>query len=435
VDTATLCPSKGLSSRNDTSLLARLTFTLSSPHKQKAWREARGDHLLDIFPTLSLSTTNIDTTTATGNFDFDCASMYIDLVLRGPEPTMTINTHVQSFAVPEMRQFTNLPVEIKEKIYKYTMHMDGQFDMTIYAAPAKNTSFIDFRFPRVHATCRTNKLERAIATLVMLRNSTVCLCRGTDAINMMNWIKEATGDAKQGLLAIKRVELICMSKYHINKAAEDISSLEACLNLRKVEFVFSLRKLSKCSRDQLSSTADVFLDKFGLLKLAACRELIHVTIEIQWDEEDYLGYKAHPKQCHAMLKAIQVIKSTFAAVNNRELNLDLTLSKEDYDIEYEEDQGFVGYDFDERRSNLIVTDWDDEDYEDDGDDDDEEDEAEESDSDKNEDDEEFSDEGSENETDEESDEDGEEGEDDGEEGEDDGEEGEDDGDEDDEDDE
>jgi hypothetical protein len=331
---------------------------------------------------------------------------------------MAADTHVQSSADPEMRPFTDLPVEIKEKIYEYTMHMDGQFDMTIYAAPAKNTSFIDFRFPCIHATCRTNRLERAIATLVMLRNSTVCLCCGTNAINMMNWIKEATGDAKQGLSAIKRVELIYMSKYHINKAAEDISSLEACPNLRKVVFVFYLRKLRKCSRDRLSSTADVFLDKFGLLQLAACRKLIHVTIEIRWDEEGYLKYKAHPKQYREMLKAIQVIKSTFAVVNNRELNVNLTLSKEDYDFEYnfeyEEGQGFGGYDYDERRSHLIFADWDDEDYEDDGDDD-EEDEAEESDSDKDEDDEEFSDDESENETDEESDENGEEGEDDGDE--------------------
>jgi hypothetical protein len=208
----------------------------------------------------------------------------MELVLRARKPSIAVITHIKPPAEPKLRQFNNLPVEIKEKIHEYTVHMDGQFDILFYATTAEEISFSDGILPLMHATCRTNKLEWAIATMVMLRHSTVCLCRNTYASNMMNWIKASTSDMKQGLSAIKHVELRYVSRYRVIEAAEDIQFLESCATLHTVVFVFrpkQLRGYSNHKHVRPSLTSREMLDKLGLVHLAACKQLKRVVIKIQ----------------------------------------------------------------------------------------------------------------------------------------------------------
>jgi hypothetical protein len=316
-------------------------------------------------------------------------------------------------------RFTDLPVEIKEKIYEYAMRMDRQFNIPIYAAQAKGASFNDGVYPHIHATCRTNKLERTIATLVMIRNSTVCLHRDTDVKSMTKWIKEATGDAEQGFSAVRKVKVKYMSRFRMIKTDEDMKFLEACSNLHTVSLEFSIRKLSAdvpsdsfLSRPSLTSTK--MLEKFKLLQIAACGKLRHMEVQI-----DAVFVRPFPDQCQEMRKAIQVFRAAFTAMNGRELNVRLIRSDADAGRPY---GGVIHWSMATQLTGDWITikaDWGDEDYEEDEDNGEEE-EAEESESESGDDDQVDYDEGAEDESDESDEEDEDESDDDDEEGENDG---------------
>jgi hypothetical protein len=185
-------------------------------------------------------------------------------------PTSTPNHPINPSTDPEMchtTRFTDLPIEIKQDIYEHAMHMDGQFDIPIHVAQVRGASFDDGVYPQIHATCRTNKLERAIATLVMIRNSVVCLSRHTDAGVMTDWIQEATGDARQGLSVVRSVEIRYMSRKGVIEDIEDMYFLEACSNVHTVTIKFSLRNLSGVGLSlgpwpRLSLTSTEMLEKF-----------------------------------------------------------------------------------------------------------------------------------------------------------------------------
>jgi hypothetical protein len=341
-------------------------------------------------------------------------------------PTSTYNHLIDPTNGPKMchtTRFTNLPIEIKEKIYEHAMRMDGQFVIPIHAAQADGASFDDGVYPQIHATCRTNKLERAIATLVMLRNSTVCLRRHTDAGIMTDWIQQATGDAKQGLSAVRSVEIRYMSRNGAIEDSQDMSFLESCLSLHVVSFKFSFKDLSgtgislgQWPRPSLTSTE--MLEKFKLSQLAACEKLRYVAVMIP------NGIISTP-QYNEVSKAIQAFKFKFAAVNCRELNVQLVCSDVYVGLIFRKDmqrnigEQVVGF-YDDNNGNYTMTkaDWGEEDYEED-EDDGEEDEAEDSDSESDDDNQVDYDDGADDESDESDESDEDEDENDGEEGEDD----------------
>jgi hypothetical protein len=318
-------------------------------------------------------------------------------------------------------RFTDLPVEIKEKIYEYAMRMDGQFNIPIYAAQAKGASFDDGVYPQIHATCRTNKLERAIATLVMIRNSTVCLHRDTDVKSMTKWIKEATGDAEQGFSAVRKVKVKYVSRFRMIKTDADMKFLEACPNLHTVSLEFSHRKLSVVEPSNSlynwpSLTSTAMLEKFKLLQIATCGKLRHVSVKI----DTVFILRPFPDQCREMRKAIQVFRAAFAAKNGRELNVRLIRSNADSDSNCDV---VIHWSMATQMTGDWITtkaDWGDEDYEQDEDDGEEEEEAEESESESGDDDQVDYDEGAEDESDESDEEDEDESDDDDEEGENDG---------------
>jgi hypothetical protein len=323
--------------------------------------------------------------------------------------------------IPGSIRFTDLPVEIKEKIYEYAMRMDGQFSIPIYAAQAKGASFEDGVYPQIHATCRTNKLEHAIATLVMIRNSIVCLHRDKDVKSMTKWIKEATGDAEQGFSAVRKVKVKYVSRFRMIKTDADMKFLEACPNLHTVSLEFSHRKLSVVEPsnslyNQPSLTSTAMLEKFKLLQIAACGKLRHVSVKM----DTVFILRPFPERCREMRKAIQVFRAAFAAKNGRELNVRLIRSNADSGSNCDV---VIHWGMATQMTGGWITtkaDWGDEDYEEDEDDGEEEEEAEdsESESESGDDDQVDYDEGAEDESDEsdeedESDDDDEEGENDG----------------------
>jgi hypothetical protein len=291
-------------------------------------------------------------------------------------PTSIPKHPINASTDPEMchtRRFTDLPVEIKERIYEHAMRMDGQFDIPMRVAQAKRASFDDGVYPRIHATCRTNKLERAIATMVMIRNSVIYLSRHTDAGFMIDWIQQATGDVKQGLSAVKSVEIRYMSRECVIVDAKDMYFLEACSSVHTVTIKFSEKDLSGVGISIWpypwpSFTSTEMLEKFELFRIAACGKLRHVAVMVSY----VLQY---PQRHYELSKAIQAFKANFAAVNGRELNVQLLCSEVFFGLIYRQDmQRNIGmqvvglYDDDNGNYTMTKADWGEEDYEEDEDD-------------------------------------------------------------------
>jgi hypothetical protein len=62
--------------------------------------------------------------------------------------------------------FSKLPVEVKENIYEHAL-CDGRFFKVPLSITTRN------EYTNLPPVCRTNKLERSIATLVLIRNSII----------------------------------------------------------------------------------------------------------------------------------------------------------------------------------------------------------------------------------------------------------------------
>jgi hypothetical protein len=107
-------------------------------------------------------------------------------------------------------RFTDLPVEIKEQIYVHVLRNDGHLYFIVHATTLQLIVRNYYRprrlqYPRcdrLPEVCQTNKLERTIATLTLIRNAVL-----PDAKIVTRWARDMSVDQSCLFSAIKRIQL------------------------------------------------------------------------------------------------------------------------------------------------------------------------------------------------------------------------------------
>jgi hypothetical protein len=103
--------------------------------------------------------------------------------------------------------FSSLPVEIKERIYEYTMLIAGHFKVALRAPPYDRTKRYHPCFPNLPSMYYINKVECSIAALVLLRNSVLYLSQPGDTTIFLKWNAAFAVPENKFFTAIKKLHL------------------------------------------------------------------------------------------------------------------------------------------------------------------------------------------------------------------------------------
>jgi hypothetical protein len=207
--------------------------------------------------------------------------------------------------VNRLHRFLELPVEVKEQIYEWALRKERKFQIPAVLQVAPPTSFRPerARFPSLPAMCVTNKLERSIVTLVLVRNTMLRLTHATDSEIILKWLDDIKVSEKRFTTSVKKMQLCYkpdmgwtdLAKTHMSFAMKcpalagltisiptgQLKIMPKKLHNDKETFQHGLgRLLQSLLEVPKPLTCDQMVKKFGLELITDCPTLICLTLHV-----------------------------------------------------------------------------------------------------------------------------------------------------------
>jgi hypothetical protein len=242
-----------------------------------------------------------------GVLALDIANMH----LTDPEQNIIVtnNANVESPVTAEARrpaQFTDLPVELKEKIYEYTLPVGFMFEVCTHCLPLHSVykSLLPV-YRHLPAVCFINKLERVIASSVFFRNVELFIDYYKQLPVLERWLTPGQSNL---FGAVRKMEVSC--------AREDCYPMFdfacKCGKLKELRIGISLWKNNSIGNWQFSAGDNPQHPHLGRLYL--CSELqsltfiIYCSATLQDVEHSLLNTAASMRQMFSLRtgKALEV---------------------------------------------------------------------------------------------------------------------------------
>jgi hypothetical protein len=142
------------------------------------------------------------------------------------------------------------------------------------------------RFPSISAMCATNKLERSIATLVVVRNTMLRLVYATDFEIMLKWLSSIKFSEQKFMTSVKKIQL-CYKRAtdfietHMSFVIKCSTLANLIVSIPNRElWITILREAPLVQELPKCLTCDQVVKKFGLDLIAECAALTRLTFHI-----------------------------------------------------------------------------------------------------------------------------------------------------------
>jgi hypothetical protein len=234
-------------------------------------------------------------------------------------------------------------VEVKENIYEHALR-DGGFFKVPLSITTRN------EYTNLPPVCRTNKLERSIATLVLIRNSIIRLKRSIDIGFLCRWLDMVYVVQTKFMTTVNKMQvyypgshytygfirnLIFASKF---PALTDLSiaiNSRGILNIAEGNFPLyrnmddddsddDMDYVSDSEEEDKLASRDETLSAYGLSHIARCENLIRLTLHVPNTIE---SYGIDDFDISHVDKVADWCKETFMEANSRALTVEMVCFK------------------------------------------------------------------------------------------------------------
>ncbi|KAH7081206.1 hypothetical protein BKA63DRAFT_549948 [Paraphoma chrysanthemicola] len=269
-------------------------------------------------------TTEPGTRPASCNLDRDLTNMcptppdYGNNVTKGVEEEKLSGTDT-----PRCIKFTDLPVEIKEKIYEHTLPSNLYYDVDSSILVQREDYQGSLTRPsHLPAICYISSLERKIGLRIFLRTATM-IYRNADIEVMRRCLDQAASNGKLGLALVTKLGIL--SETRIDKKLKSlVTVVEQFPALRGVAILFYTHALSEAQFDLIDfcwkypcHSSSTILARYDLMRLVECSRLKRIDIGIrgEWSDEE-------PEEFYSVIETVAShIKQEFFRANSREVEI------------------------------------------------------------------------------------------------------------------
>jgi hypothetical protein len=235
-------------------------------------------------------------------------------------------------------QFTDLPVELKERIYSYAIATDGHHIPMNSFRTNTSSSFCYANYSHHHASsanfshylpavCFISRLERITALRTFFRNITVTLLHEYDRIYMWQRLNEYAIErgADDMFAALSKLELNYFDRPGLNGLQSDMEFAQHCTLLRS--FTLTMPQLSlSCEAPSTPRSltwgrvgsraltgAEIVRD-FGLARLVGLKQLRRVIVKIHF----YVRQLGNFDNNDGILEAAEWLREEFKKLRGRD---------------------------------------------------------------------------------------------------------------------
>jgi hypothetical protein len=253
-----------------------------------------------------------------------------------PERTQADQYRIMDVA-KKPTEFSDFPVEIKEQIYEHAMRNEGRFDLPLQIRFPDLVNSPYCPFPVLPRVCFINKDERAIATLVLVRNSVLYLRHASDATVLLEWIDGMAISKKRFFLAISKMRVVFDPSLR-GGLMDSLSFASKCQALTDLTITIHVDELLCPDSDMIAAvsyatatgdragldiheppmlTLAQMVLKFGLTGISGCTELQRLTLDMQ----DFLYLPETEEK--AVEEMAEWCRNAFKQVNGRAINVEI----------------------------------------------------------------------------------------------------------------
>ncbi|KAF2822835.1 hypothetical protein CC86DRAFT_409613 [Ophiobolus disseminans] len=242
----------------------------------------------------------------------------------------TLSQNLTNLEAHRPTRFTDVPVEIKEQIYEYTIGSDPYFCVSHIMPPTfirPGNGYVQALPPM----CLTSKLKYSIAVHVFIRHITICVHKFGDALDMTKWLHTVTGSDEDELLGVRKLELDYVNRRFLGGIADDIQVYKACANLQSITFKIleeDLRcgdwfYLSSMNLNLRSLTCTDFVAMLNLVELLQCLRLRHVAFKIRSSSTRW----KNDEDEHLIMEVTKWLEEVFRKEQGRHISMEVSFSR------------------------------------------------------------------------------------------------------------